>query len=251
MLLSVLSVLIGAAVGSFVNVLAARTVAGQSIFLPRSFCDACAKPLWRRDMIPVLSFFFLRARCRFCHIKLSWQYPLVEFCVAMLFLAAYLLHQEFDWLLVARWISIGALVALFLTDLRAMVLPDEITVPSIVILLAINFIFLHVGASALFIALLLGGGFFAVQYIVSAGRWMGSGDIRFGLLIAAITMYWQHTALAIMISYVVGSLVALPLLLKKKMKPTSQIPLGTFLAIGTLIELLFGNMLVRFLNFAW
>lgn len=248
MALLILSFILGAGVGSFVNVLAARTVAGKSIFLPRSFCDACARPLWRRDMIPVLSFFLLHARCRFCHAKFSWQYPIVELATGLLFALAAWLPPQFHGLvhetgvtIVHAWIAVTALVALFLTDLRAMVLPDRITLPAIATLLIIDLLFLKMDVRALGLAALLGGGFFLIQYLISRGRWVGSGDIRMGVLIAMILGSWQIVGLALMLSYILGALVSLPLLVTKKKHLQSKVPLGVFLAIGTLVTLFGGS----------
>lgn len=231
-------ILIGLGVGSFVNVLASRLVARKSIVFPRSFCDACAKPLWRRDMIPVVSFLLLRARCRFCQARISWQYPLVEAATAALFLAAAFVART-PVELALFWLAITVLITLFLTDLRAMVLPDFITLPSIAIFLIFDFTLLGRPPIPLLIAMAVGGGFFLVQYMFSAGKWVGSGDIRFGVLMGAILGSWPLVAQALIMSYIIGAAASIPLLLTKKKQWASEIPLGTFLAIGTLIVLFF------------
>ncbi|MBI4133551.1 prepilin peptidase [Candidatus Uhrbacteria bacterium] len=238
-MLPLLGLLLGAGIGSFINVLAARTVAGKSIILPRSFCDVCAKPLWSRDMIPVVSFFLRRARCRFCRAKISWQYPVIEGATAVLFALAAVRVGNFDWQLLAYWVAITALVALFLTDLRAMVLPDRITIPAIVVLLAIDLFALKYSIVTLGSAILVGAGFFLAQYLLSRGTWVGSGDIRMGLLMAAALRSPLKVGLAIMIAYVVGAAIALFLVATRKKSLKSEIPLGTFLAIGTIAALLF------------
>ncbi len=235
----VLGFILGAGVGSFVNVLAGRTVAGKSIILPRSFCDACAKPLWPRDLIPVVSYFLLKARCRFCHTKIAWQYPVVEGVTALLFALAASRLGEFGWPLIAYWVAIAALVALFLTDLRAMLLPDQITLPAIAVLLAIDVFLLRSSLLHLALALILGGGFFLAQYLLSHGTWVGSGDIRMGLLMAAALRSPLKVGLAIIVAYIIGAMIAVFLIIAKKKSLKSEIPLGTFLAIGTLAVLLF------------
>lgn len=229
-------VLLGAGVGSFINVLASRSMAGKSIVFPRSFCDACAKPLWRRDLVPVVSFLLLRARCRFCQIKISWQYPVIEGITALLFLAAAIVtHSPSE--LAFFWLAITVLLTLFITDLRAMVLPDFITLPAIVLFVILDFTLLGRPLVPLLVALAVGGGFFWVQYALSRGKWVGSGDIRFGVLLAAILGTWQLVTQALILSYIIGALVSIPLLLTKKKQWASEVPLGTFLAVGALIAL--------------
>lgn len=237
-MIQLFSFLFGAAVGSFVNVVAARVVAGKSIVTPRSFCDACAKPLLPRDMIPVISFFLRRARCRFCHANISWQYPVVELAVAFLFFFA--ADADRGTLeLVFFWIAIAVLVTLFLTDLRAMVLPDRITIPAIVVLAAIAFFGLHVGFVSLLVAVLVGGGFFFLQYFFSHGAWVGSGDIRFGILMGVILRSPLDVVWALIVAYILGAFVSVVLLVMRKRGLKSEIPLGSFLAIGTIAVLFF------------
>lgn len=240
----ILSLIIGAGVGSFVNVLAARVVAGQSIILPRSFCDSCAKPLFRRDMIPIFSALLLKFKCRFCKQKFSWQHPIVEAITAILFTAAYFQVGDFSWQLIFMWFAIMFLIALFLTDIRAMLLPDHITLPAIAIILLIDVLFLDVDVKALGLAVLLGGGFFLVQYVVSKGRWIGSGDIRLGALMGVILPTWQTTLLALAIAYIFGAIIGVYLLISKKQTLESEIAFGTFLVIGTLMVLFCQNYFI-------
>ncbi len=232
--------ILGTVVGSFVNVLAARTVTGKSIIFPRSFCDACAKPLWRRDMIPVVSFFLLRARCRFCRVKLSWQYPIVEFVVGTLFAIAW--TQFSGAALFSSWIAIMILVALFLTDVRAMVLPARITHTAIIFFLAFDFFTLGShplnAVRSLAVGIIIGGGFFFLQYVVSRGAWIGEGDIWLGLLMAVILRRWELVVIAIFLGYIIGAIVSVGLLARHAKKLKSEVPLGAFLTVATIIVLL-------------
>ena len=193
-------------------------------------------------MVPVVSFLLLRARCRFCNVKISWQHPVVEAVTAFLFLVAALITPVTSEL-VLFWFAITVLIALFITDLRAMVLPDFITLPSIVIFLVLDLTLLVRPLVPLLIALAVGGGFFFLKYALSRGKWVGSGDIRFGLLMGAILGTWQLVAQALILSYIIGAFVSIPLLLMKKKQWASEVPLGTFLALGTLLVLFFGSRL--------
>src|SRR5271154_1315901 len=84
--LDVVAVIIGLAVGSFLNVLSLRSLKGESVLWPPSHCPQCQKPLPAWDNIPVISYLLLRGRCRFCKVSISWQYPAVELSTAVAFL---------------------------------------------------------------------------------------------------------------------------------------------------------------------
>lgn len=232
--------ILGAVVGSFVNVLAARTMAGKSIIFPRSFCDACGKPLWRRDIIPVLSFFLLRGRCRFCQIKLSWQYPIIEFVTGALFVMASMRFTGVD--LIFAWFAIVVLESLFLTDVRSMVLPSNITHSAIAFFLVFNLFTLGpqllTALQSLAIGLLMAGGFFLLQYVLSRGAWIGEGDIWLGLLMALILRRWELTVFAIFLAYITGAMVGVYLLAAHKKGLKNEVPLGTFLTAATIVVLL-------------
>src|SRR3989338_4275452 len=89
MAINILAFVLGAMVGSFLNVCICRMPHNESIIRPASHCRSCKKPLPWYDNIPILSYIILQARCRFCKTKISWQYPLVEFLTALLFLLFY------------------------------------------------------------------------------------------------------------------------------------------------------------------
>lgn len=234
----IITFILGAAIGSFINALATRFVNGQSIILPGSCCEFCAKPILPKDLVPIVSFFILRGKCRFCRKKISWQHPIIEAVVGLLFFIAYSRVNDISWELVALWLGIFVLITLFITDLRAMILPDIITIPAIAIFLIIDLFVLKVNFAALLISVLIGGGFFLLQYLISRGRWIGSGDIRFGVLMAVILVDWQKVLLAIMASYIIGSVISIALIALRRKTLKSEVPLGVFLVIGTILAML-------------
>lgn len=130
--------LFGCCIGSFLNVVIYRLPRGGSVASPaRSYCPNCKKTIAGYDNIPVLSFLILRGQCRNCGLKISWQYPIVEFLTGLLFfLAVYRLGA--GWQLPATLLFLAALVALIFTDFNEQILPDAITIPGLILALLLR-----------------------------------------------------------------------------------------------------------------
>lgn len=130
--------ILGCCIGSFLNVVIYRLPLGGSVASPaRSFCPNCKKTIAGYDNIPILSFLLLRAKCRNCGLKISWQYPLVEFLTGLLFFFA-VYRLGLSWELPAALVFIAALVALIFTDFNEQILPDAITIPGMVLALLLR-----------------------------------------------------------------------------------------------------------------
>ena len=237
---------LGLAIGSFLNVVIGRLRSGETGWRRRSRCPDCHAILRPSELVPVVSFLALRGRCRSCGKSISWQYPLVEVSTMLLFLTAFWLRGGDAgalggglFLMVRDWIFIAGLTIIFVVDLRDMVVFDSVTLPMIVIAFLLN-----LAASAdpvnLFLAALAGAGFFLFQYVISRGRWIGGGDIRIGGMMGMM-LGFPGVLLALFASYVIGALAALGLLAAGKARWSGQMAFGTFLSVGTLLALFFGQ----------
>ncbi|MFH1226190.1 MAG: prepilin peptidase [bacterium] len=244
----ILSFLLGLAVGSFLNCVIFRLEKGEKFWHGRSHCFSCQKELGFRDLIPIFSFIRQKGRCRFCRKKISWQYPLVELATAVLFSATVLLRLDsglaiaYGWLF-RDWLFIAFLIIIFVYDLKYYLILDKVIVPAIIIALAFNLI-LGLTWQSLVLGGLIGGVFFLFQFLVSRGRWLGGGDIRLGVLMGAV-LGWPGVAIAITLAYFIGSIFSLILLALKKKSWQSQLPLGTFLTIATVITMFWGQEILR------
>ncbi|MDO8505005.1 MAG: A24 family peptidase [bacterium] len=168
----------------------------------------------------------------------------------------YLLHT-------IRWYLLSILVVLFVYDLRYGLVPDRVVLPAIgvaalytVILSRAKDLFTMQGVGSLhsarasvemtiggiLLAITIGAGFFALQYYLSRGRWLGAGDIRIGALMGAI-VGWPLIFEALVISYLIGGLFAGILLILRKKQFGQTLPLGTFLTLGTVITILYGQQI--------
>lgn len=240
--------LLGLAIGSFLNVVIGRLRSGETGWRSRSQCPDCHAVLRPSDLVPLFSFVVLRGRCRSCQKPISWQYPIVEFATAALFLAAFWLHggstglQIGPSMLLRDWLFIAGLTIVFTVDLRDMVVFDSVTIPLAIIAFIFN---LALGADPvnLLLAAVVGGGFFLLQYVISRGRWIGGGDIRIGAMMG-LMLGFPGVLLALFLSYVGGAAAALVLLAAGKAKWSSQMAFGTFLSAATVLVLFFGQGLL-------
>lgn len=233
----------GASMGSFIAASVYRMENKKSILRGRSECEKCGQKLHVRDLVPVFSYLFLRGKCRKCAKPISIELFLTEIICGALFLAAYFYHSSSILLLLRDWVFLGALAFLFLYDKKYQILPDAVSIPSIIIVFGLN-------AAAgydvwnMSLAMLAGGGFFAAQYLISRGKWVGDGDIRMGALLGA-GLGWPGVVAAIFIAYILGAVYSIFLLLAKKKKMQSRIAFGTFLAVGGVITLFWGEKIIN------
>ena len=228
-----------------------------SILRGRSMCTDCGHELEAKDLIPVVSWFSTGGKCRYCHKKISVQYPVVEIATALLFVASYafwpysLTTDSWQVVAFALWLLIlTGLMALLVYDLRWYLLPNRIVYPLTVLAGCMALIQVAVAgdpAGALVdtgLSVLVGGGIFYALFQVSGGKWIGGGDVKLGWLLGLIIGSWAGSLLMIFIAALLGTLVSIPLLMDKKLKRTSVIPFGPFLIVGAIITVLFGNNII-------
>ena len=259
-MLILLLTLLGFFVGSFLLVVADRFGTDRSFLVGRSSCDHCHTVLGVLDLIPVVSFVLSMGKCRHCRKQLSWRYPLIEIATACLFgLTAWRLNflilqpigftpAHFSLFLFRDLLFVSLLLVLFLVDARRGILPDQMTIPGILIIFLLN-LWLGIPVGSMLIGALVVGGFFALQYVLSHGTWVGDGDIRLGALLGVMFGLAQGV-FVLLFAYIIGAAFALVLLWKKKAGMKSVLAFGPFLAIAGFIVLFFGPYLVqRFFSF--
>lgn len=233
---------LGLGIGSFLNVAVLRLNAEETI-LGRSHCMHCKKTLPWFTLVPVLSYIGLGGKCYFCRQPIAAYYALVEASTAALFFTLTLFYSG-DPVRLALYLIITALcVAIFLSDYLFFTIPDAFTLPGIV-LAAVGQLVLGTPWWQWLLGLAIGSGVFGLQYAVSHGRWVGSGDIRFGAMMGAV-LAWPNILVGLFLAYVLGAVVALPLLLRRSKKMNDAMPFGTFLAVATISTLLFGDAIVH------
>lgn len=246
--------LLGTSIGSFLNVVVFRTREKKSVAKGRSKCQTCEIPIKAYDLIPIVSFFVLKGRCRNCKNVISWQYPLVELATGLLFVLVFLRYafgfslpdsmtaDNMLAFMIRDFIFISFLVILFVYDLKHMLILDRFTVPAMIVALLLN-LWLGVPPWSLLIGALAIAGFFAIQVVVSKGTWVGGGDVRLGAVIGF--MLGLEEGLAVLfLAYLIGAIIGILLLAVKKAGMRTKIPLGAFLSLSTLIVLFAGNAII-------
>jgi leader peptidase (prepilin peptidase) / N-methyltransferase len=239
-------ILLGLAVGSFLNVCIHRLPRGESLALPPSRCPACEYRLRWFDNLPVISYAVLAGRCRKCRSPISIQYPLVELTTMALFV----IHGEvFGWsaLLVPRLLFACAMIVLFAIDLEHHLLPNVITLPAIAIGL-ISSAVLPPGIVDALIGVVIGGGVLwligEAYYRYSGHEGMGGGDVKMLAMIGAF-LGWKLVLVTLVLSSVAGSVIGLFVILIKRGGMKYALPYGTFLALGALVASLAGDQIVN------
>ncbi len=219
--------IMGAACGSFLNVLVDRPEHHESI-QGRSHCDSCNRTLQWYELIPVLSYVLQAGKCSVCKAKLSRQYPLIELGSAGIFVLSYWYVAHGDLLLTALFAVIGfASLGILLSDIKYMTIPDWTIVLLFVSGLLLTQSQLPLGlATASFSAML-----FLLIYILSQGTAMGFGDVKLAFVMGYL-LSLPSLLFALYISVLTGGLVAGYLLITKKAGMKSAISFGPFLVVG-------------------
>ncbi len=248
---------LGLLCGAFVNSFLLRTPEGLRFTAGRRKCVTCARPMRVSDHVPLVSYVAMKGKCRACKTVIPWQYPAVE--VAML-----LLFVGFAWQLLATNAGDGAtasaigiafgyfirnaliamlLVPIFMFDYRASVIPDRLSIPAMIIAVALNAV-LGVDPLAMLLGGFLLGSFFAIQYVVSRGTWVGGGDVRVAMVMGFL-LGPVLGVFALFTAYILGAITGAFLLLSRRRDLHSHVPFGTFMVVGTFVALFVGEHIVR------
>ena len=226
------------ALGSFLNVVAARLPDRRSLVKPRSACPSCSTEIAWYDNVPLVSYAVLRGRCRSCKVRIGWRYPAVELATAVLVAACFLQWGWSGRALVNAYFC-AALVVLSAIDAERRILPDLIVLPSFLIVLASN-IALEPDRAVEWVAASLGASLFLFLALVAYPKGMGMGDVKLALLLGAAL------GKAVSVGMMVGMLSALVfsvfLFAQHGMGARKMyIPFGPFLAFGALVALFAGD----------
>ncbi len=258
----VLQFFLGAAVGSFLKVIADRYdpdrfIIRRDIVFGRSACASCRRTLRWFELIPLLSFLAQKGECRRCKKRLSFAYPLVEIIAGALFVViphavaarvsfgAAAAIPQFFWLLVFL-----ILLLISLIDLRLRLIPDELVI--------------FLGVLAAFLALTGGGSgilgsiipriygaifaaaFFGALIAATRGKGMGMGDVKFGAALGLL-FGWPATPFILMLAFILGAVIGLGMMTGGRATRKTALPFGPFLSLAALIVFLFGNQIAQML----
>lgn len=263
---------LGAMIGSFLNVVIHRLPREQSIVFPNSTCPRCSARIKAYDNIPILSFLILRGQCRACSAPISPRYPAVEALTALLF-AAVTWHDRLSFALLFDLAFTASILALLFIDAEHMILPNAITYPGILFALITRAVIPYLAGPSHFddlpqlitffppawpvplvsligaaIGALAGGGsLWLMGFLWKKLRGveaMGFGDVKMMFMVGAY-LGWRLTILTILIGAFSGSLVGISLMLRRGSRNLQMmLPFGIFLGIGSIVSLLVGARII-------
>jgi len=237
---------LGLIVGSFCNVCIYRIPRNESVIYPASHCPKCRTKIKPIDNIPLLSYILLKGRCRNCGSKISIQYPVVEFLTGLIYLIIYLIYGLSIQSLVYIILS-SALIIIAFIDLQEQIIPDVISLPGIVVGLILSFIVPYMSFINSALGALVGGGIIliiaGVGSIIFKKEAMGGGDVKLTAMIGAF-LGWRYILISLFLGFFLGALTGIILIMTKIKKREDAIPFGPFIALGSIITLLWGEKII-------
>jgi prepilin signal peptidase PulO-like enzyme (type II secretory pathway) len=251
-IIAIIFSILGLMIGSFLNVVIFRFNTGKS-FGGRSGCMTCQNELSWYELVPLISFLFLRGRCKNCKTKISAQYPIVEFITGVIFLSIFLKFQDIffintiafsiSYAYYATMFSILLVIAVY--DLKHKIIPDTLSLvfgilAFIGLFLFSDYIFyLHIPTVLEFLSGILLSLPFALVWFISKGAWMGLGDAKLALGLGWLLGFGRILSGAV-IAFWSGAVIGIILILfSKKYGIKSEIPFAPFLVLGVLLAFLF------------
>jgi leader peptidase (prepilin peptidase)/N-methyltransferase len=236
--LAALALAPGLAVGSFLNVVAARVPQKRSLVRPGSACMSCSASIAWYDNVPLVSYLVLRGRCRSCGVRISLVYPAVELSAALLIAGCVLAFGLTFYTAIAAFFCC-ALVAISAVDLEHRIVPDRIVLPATVIVLAAQTIR---DPSVEWVLCALGASLFLFLAVLAYPAGMGMGDVKLALLMGAAL--GKLVAVALMLGMLAALVPGLYLLARHGQAARKMaIPFAPFLALGSIVALFAGDPL--------
>ncbi len=242
LILVAFAAVLGAVVGSFLNVCICRWPADESVVRPASRCPECSAPIAWRDNVPVFSWLVLRGRCRQCGTRISWLYPVIEIATAVIWAGA-ALRFGFGWQALTTAVFFTLLLGIAATDARTYIIPDEFSLGGLGLGLLLALAPGGLTFTNAILGAVVGFGFLYVAAVVGEFLLrkpaMGGGDIKMMAMVGAFLGPWG-ALLTIFFGALVGSVVFLPL----SLRGNRLVPFGLFLAVGAALAEAWGGGVV-------
>ncbi len=260
LLISIVLFVLGAAVGSFLNVVIIRSFLEEDWVKGRSRCDHCRSELVWYDMVPLFSYWWLGGACRWCKEPISLSHPVVEVLTGALFVWWYwfgflffkLAEQPFTVLQPLFWLAVGLiLLVIFFADLWYFLIPDVavVTLTVLAVLYRGSLVFYGVMHPAdltrMVVVVFAAVGFLYGLWLLTKKKGIGFGDVKL-MMPLGLLLGWPETIVSLFLAFVAGGVVGLALLLLGRKKLKQPVPFGPFL-IGSAVACLFWGEQI----FAW
>ena len=243
---------LGAIIGSFLNVVLYRLPRGLNFGASRSFCPHCKKILRWYQLIPIFSFVFQKGRCAFCQKKISWHYPLVEFLTGIIFVLIFRYFGDFSFLGILKIAFLWGVGAILILACFYDIFYYEIPNGFIILLFVFGILYFVVeffqGKNLNFqshlLGFLVGGGFLFPFFYFSDETLMGGADVKLMAFLGGF-LGFPLVLMVLASAFIIGGFFASWLLIFKIKKPKDPLPFGPFLILGFFLTLFFGNFVLN------
>jgi len=233
----------GTIIGSYLNVVILRTLAGESLMYPPSHCPECSHRLAPWDLVPILSYIFLQGRCRYCGAKISMQYPLIEFITGVVFVLLYLKYG-LTFKMGEMLVLASILIVVFVTDIREMTVSHAVIAAGFIIVLVLKII----AGENLLVALQPAAALFFAFSVLCALGYMGDGDITLaafigftvGPVLSVATIFWMA---------IIGGIYGIYLAILDRKNLKQEVPLAPFLVAGCVTAVLLESQVYAYFNY--
>lgn len=239
--------ILGAAIGSFLNVCIYRLPRGLSVITPSSHCPFCKTTIKWYANVPLFGYIFLGGKCRYCHNKISFRYPFIELITGLVSVSLFKLYGLTPASLI-YFILIASLIVVAWIDMDFYIIPDTISLPGIVIGFLSSVFILNLNWLDSLVGILLGGGSLLsialIYKIIRNKEGMGMGDVKLLAMIGAF-LGWRSIIFIIIASSFLGSIIGAAYLMFSKEDSSKQIPFGPFISIATILYIFFGKQIIN------
>lgn len=234
----------GIVIGSFLNVCIYRIPSGESLMMPPSHCGSCDTRLRWKDLVPILSYLLLKGRCRYCGEKISIRYPAIEFMTGIVLSLIYIKYgisfEFFKYSVLTLFLIVIAMIDFDTTDVYSKVVYSGMAIGAVFAVIGYfvygQSILTYVAGAC--IGLVIIGGI----YLLTGG--IGAGDIEISVL-CGMFLGWQLTIVYILVSFIIGGILGISLIVAKIKDKRDYIPLGPSLAIGAYIAMTLGDLYLK------
>ncbi len=239
--------ILGAAIGSFLNVCIYRLPRGLSLITPSSHCPFCKTTIKWYTNIPLFGYILLRGKCRYCHNKISFRYPFIELITGLIFVSLFKLYGPTPACLI-YFILIASLIVVAWIDMDFYIIPDAISLPGIVIGFLSSVFILNLNWLDSLLGIALGGGSLLsialIYQLIRNKEGMGMGDVKLLAMIGAF-LGWRSIIFIIIASSFLGSIIGATYLMFSKEDSSKQIPFGPFISIATILYIFFEKQIIN------
>ncbi len=243
----IIIVLIGMAWGSFLNVVIYRLPREMSLLRPPSTCPDCEKRIKPYDNIPLLSYILLRGKCRYCQAKIPFSYFLVEFLTPLSFLLLFSQYSLSPFFF-ASCVFASAFIALAVIDFYHQILPDEITLPCLLLAIVYSLFRSDFNLMESLVGAVAGAGVllfvYGAYYLLRKQEGLGMGDVTMMLMIGAY-LGWLQAFFTLILASFAGAVVGILFIIFKRKNLQYSLPFGTFLAPAAFVPLLWGDQIIQ------